>query len=199
MGSQNKLLVEVAGAPVISHAVDALLGSNVTHVLVVTGYQRSRLERALRGKRIRFVHNADYRHGLSSSLRCGLNALSLHFSAVLICLGDMPLVTSANINRLITAFHRRSPPTVCVSSFRGRRGNPVIFPGAFRYELGELQGDTGAQQWLRRNSRRIRRIDMDSDAVLVDIDSPMSLYRLRYRLATLFTRNRPAQCTTQSH
>ncbi len=199
MGSRNKLLIEIAGAPLVSHTVDAVVNSNATHVLVVTGYQRSGLERALRGKRIRFVHNPDYRNGLSSSLRRGLDALPLDFRAVLVCLGDMPLVTSADINRLIAVFRRVPHPTVCVSSFAGRHGNPVIFPSTLRCELAGLQGDSGAQQWMARHSSRICRVAMNTDAVLTDIDAPMSLHRLRYRLPPSPSQNGAAKWTTQNH
>lgn len=195
MGSHNKLLIEIAGQPIISHTVDAVIGSNATHVIVVTGYQRSELERALRGKRVRLIHNTAYRQGLSRSLRCGLAAVSAHVNAVLICLGDMPLITSADINRLIAAFRRSPQPVVCIPTFGGTRGNPVIFPRALLSELAELRGDIGAQQWIAKNGSRVRGVEMKTDAVLIDIDSPISLYRLRDRLSPSRSQNRPARWT----
>jgi molybdenum cofactor cytidylyltransferase len=190
MGSRNKLLIEIGDRPIISHTVDAIIGSNATHVIVVTGHQRSELERALWGKRVRLIHNAAYRRGLSSSLRCGLAAISVQVNAVLICLGDMPLITSADINCLIAAFRRSPHSVVCIPTFEGMRGHPVIFPRALLSELAELQGDIGAKRWIAQNGNRVRSVEMKTDAVLIDIDSPISLYRLRYRLSLLA--NRPA-------
>lgn len=199
MGSRNKLLIEIAGQPIIGHTVDAVIGSKATHTVVVTGYQRSEVERALRGKRVRLVHNTGYRHGLSSSLRCGLGALSMNFNAVLICLGDMPLVTSADIDRLIAAFRQLPHPTVCISTCAGRRGNPVIFPRALLYELTGLRGDVGAQQWIAKNAPCVHSVEMKTDAVLLDIDSAISLYRLRYRLSPWRMQNRLAPWTVHGH
>ena len=193
MGSRNKLLVEIAGRPIISHAVDAVIDSRATPVIVVTGHQRAEVERALRGKRVRFVHNDTYRQGLSSSLHCGLAAVSLHCDAVLICLGDMPLVTGVDIDRLITAFRQEPHPAVCVSTFEGTHGHPVIFPRALFSGLQGLRGDIGARRWLAENRRRVRDVEMKTDAVLIDIDSPRSLYRLRHRLSPAHSQNRPVQ------
>ncbi len=179
MGWRNKLLIEIAGRPIIAHTVDAVIDSKATDVIVVTGYQRSRLEHALHGKRVRFVHNANYRHGLSSSLRCGLATLGPHCAAALICLGDMPLVTSRDIDRLISAFQQLPQPEVCACTFAGARGHPVILPRAILPDLAGLQGDVGAQQWIARNSNRLHGVNMKTDAVLADIDSPRSLHRLR--------------------
>nr|MBS0019288.1 nucleotidyltransferase family protein [Gammaproteobacteria bacterium] len=199
MGSRNKLLIEIAGQTIISHTVDAVIGSQATHPLVVTGYQRSELQRALRTKRVRLVHNADYRHGLSRSLRCGLAALGTTFDGVLIALGDMPLVTSAAIDRLIAAFRQLPHPAVCIPTCGGRRGNPVVFPRALLAELAELRGDVGAQPWIAQNGPRVHAVEMKTDAVLIDIDSPISLYRLRYRLSPGRLENRPAPWTGHSH
>jgi UDP-N-acetylglucosamine diphosphorylase / glucose-1-phosphate thymidylyltransferase / UDP-N-acetylgalactosamine diphosphorylase / glucosamine-1-phosphate N-acetyltransferase / galactosamine-1-phosphate N-acetyltransferase len=40
-----KPLLDVAGAPLISHVVDALAGAGLTHFIVVTGYLSDRIER----------------------------------------------------------------------------------------------------------------------------------------------------------
>lgn len=191
MGSRNKLLIEIAGQSIIAHTVNALTGSRATQVLVVTGHQRSAVARALRGKQVHLVHNADYRCGLSSSLRCGITAVSGRCDAVLIALGDMPLVTSAEIDHLITAFQGLPHPAICIPTFRATRGNPVIFPRALFPEPARLRGDTGAQRWIANSGAPICAVEMKTDAVLRDIDSPSSLYRLRYRLPSLGIQDRP--------
>ncbi len=62
------------------------------------------MEAALEGLDLRFVHNADYRQGLASSLKTGVAALPADAAGALVLLGDMPAVTTALIDRLIAAF-----------------------------------------------------------------------------------------------
>src|SRR5437588_2806668 len=62
MGGPNKLLEEINGRPLVRIATEQLIGSRAGPVIVVTGHQRERVERALAGLPVRFVHNADFAH-----------------------------------------------------------------------------------------------------------------------------------------
>lgn len=148
-GRDNKLLAPVRGRALVEHALAAATASRVRRVTVVTGYQRQRIERAVSrfsaptpGGRPRLTHNPDYRRGLSSSLRAGLNALPRDCDGVVVCLGDTPGVTAAAIDRLLRA---RTPQAYAVrSSHAGRHGHPVLLLRPLFADLLALRGDRGA-------------------------------------------------------
>ena len=175
MGKRNKLLAEIAGQPMLAHVVHAVASSKATPVVVVTGHEHERVERALQGVPVRFVHNPNYRQGLSSSIRCGLRAIPSDAAGLLVCLGDMPRVTRDHIDRLIDVFHCSLVPAVVVPTFRGSRGNPVIFPRTLWPELAMLQGDVGARHWIAKHREAVLAVEMDDNAVLIDIDYPSAL------------------------
>ncbi|MFC7539186.1 NTP transferase domain-containing protein [Siccirubricoccus deserti] len=76
MAPLNKLLVpDDAGVPMVTRVVDNALASRARPVVVVTGYERERVEQALTGRAVIFAHAEDYAEGLSASLRAGLAAL----------------------------------------------------------------------------------------------------------------------------
>ena len=104
MGDINKLLVEVDGVAMVTCAVDAALASGAEPVIVVTGHESGKMEKLLAGRAVKFIHNADFAEGMSTSVRAGLNALDADTGAALICLGDMPHVDSSLISRLIAGF-----------------------------------------------------------------------------------------------
>ena len=79
------------------------LASQARPVIVVTGHQRERVEAALAGLPVEFVHNPDFADGLGTSLRAGIAALPAEADGVIVCLGDMPQVDAALIDRLIGA------------------------------------------------------------------------------------------------
>ena len=60
MGGPNKLLAEIGGRPLVRIAVGAGAGIGARPVIVVTGHQRERVEAALAGLDVTFVHNPDY-------------------------------------------------------------------------------------------------------------------------------------------
>src|SRR5262249_11992539 len=74
MGS-NKLVAELNGKPLVRIAVEQALASRADPVVVVTGHERERVEKALAGLDVRFMHNPNFAEGLSTSLKAGLAAV----------------------------------------------------------------------------------------------------------------------------
>ena len=66
MGAINKLIAEIGGKPLVRIAAEQALASRAKPVIVVTGHERERVEAALAGLPVRFVHNPDYAEGLSA-------------------------------------------------------------------------------------------------------------------------------------
>ncbi len=60
MGGPNKLLAEIGGRPLVRIAVEQALASRAKPVIVVTGHERERVEAALKGLPVQFVHNPDF-------------------------------------------------------------------------------------------------------------------------------------------
>jgi molybdenum cofactor cytidylyltransferase len=178
MGAANKLLAPLAGDPVIAHAVDAALASRAATVVVVTGHQAARVRAALAGRDVEFAHNRHYARGISSSLRRGLAALDPATSGALVCLGDMPWVSTADLDALIAAFARADRP-ICVPVRGRRRGNPVLWPARHFAELRALQGDLGGRRLLRRYAREVARVPMSDTGVTRDLDTAADLAAAR--------------------
>ncbi len=173
MGGRNKLLEPVGDRPMLAHVVDAVQRSRADLAIVVVGYEGERVSRLLRGRSVDIVTNPDYARGLSASLACGVGALPASCDAVIVCLGDMPRIRAAHLNRLIRAFEDGCE--ICVPVHAGRRGNPVLWARRFFAELGGIRGDTGARALLERHARRVCEVPMADDAVLFDVDTPDAL------------------------
>ena len=182
MGPVNKLVVRFEGRAMVRAVVDALEGSNVRPVVVVTGHEADRVRDALAGAGVRVVHNTEYRQGLSGTIRAGLAALPQSAEGAVICLGDMPLVTSAHVDRLVAAFDPAEGREICVPVFEGKRGNPVLFARRFFDEIAALRGDVGARHLIGEYEEYVCEVAIDDRAVLVDVDSPRALRELEDEL-----------------
>jgi molybdenum cofactor cytidylyltransferase len=179
MGTANKLLADVDGVPMVRRAVDAALASTARPVIVVTGNEQGRVQAALRGCKVTFIHNPAFAEGMSTSLRAGLAALPDPIAGVLICLGDMPLVTPAVLDRLIAAFNPDEGRAICVPTWNGKRGNPVLWDRRFFAEMADLAGDVGAKHLIGEHAELVAEVPMPDDAVVTDIDTPEALAMLR--------------------
>ncbi len=178
MGGDNKLLREVGGVPMVARVVAAVAASRARPAVVVTGHQEAEVRAALAGADVGFVHNPDFAEGLSTSLRCGLAALPAELDGAVICLGDMPRVSAALIDRLIGAFDPAQGRTICVPTHRGKRGNPVLWAARYFIEMQAISGDVGARHLIGEHAEAVCEVDWGDDAALVDIDTPEALAAL---------------------
>jgi molybdenum cofactor cytidylyltransferase len=175
MGGPNKLLEQISGKPLVRIAAEEALASRARPVVVVSGHERARLEAALAGLPVRLVHNPDYAQGLSTSVKAGLAALPPEAEAAVVCLGDMPQVTSALIDRLIAAFDPERNALVVLPTFNGKRGNPVLWSRRFFPELMALEGDVGARHLIGAYPEVVIEVPVENAAAMVDIDTPDAL------------------------
>jgi molybdenum cofactor cytidylyltransferase len=178
MGTLNKLLIAIDGKPMVRHVAEAVRASQARPLIVVTGHQREKVEAVLSGLPDAFVFNPDYALGLSTSLKRGLAALPEGVDAVLICLGDMPKVKAAELDRLIAAFNPVEGRVICLPTRHGKRGNPVLLGKALLPELAAISGDIGAREVVAAHPDLVAEVEMESDGVLTDIDTPQGLARL---------------------
>jgi len=182
MGPVNKLLVPLGARAMLRAVVEELEASSVRPIVVVTGYEADRIAGVLAGTGVRLVHNPAYREGLSGSIRAGLAALPESVEAAIICLGDMPLIASRHIEKLVAAFDPAAGREICLPVFEGKRGNPVLFARRFFAEMAAVRGDTGARHLIGEYEECVCEVAMDDRAVLLDVDSPQALREIEERL-----------------
>jgi molybdenum cofactor cytidylyltransferase len=182
MGGPNKLLAEIGGRPLLRMVVEAALASQARPLLVVTGHQREQVESALAGLPVSFVHNPDYAEGLGTSLKAGIAALPAEVDGVVVCLGDMPQVDAALINRLIGAIDPDKGALVAVPTLDGKRGNPVVWSRRFFPDLMAVEGDVGARHLIGRYGEAVVEVPVSGAAALTDIDTPQALAAIKAEL-----------------
>ena len=137
-------------------------------------------ERAVLGNLpVERVHNPEFAGGLSTSLKHGITALPSDLDGMIVCLGDMPLISGRHLDRLIAAFNPLEGRAIIVPTRRSKRGNPVLWSKQFFPEMAGLAGDVGAKHLIGEHAELVAEVEMDDDAVLVDIDTPDALDAFR--------------------
>jgi len=178
MGAVNKLLVEVDGQAMVVTAVKQALASGFDSVVVVTGHESERVRTALAGLPVAFQHNPDFADGLSTSLVTGVRALTNDIDAAVVCLADMPRVTARVLERLVAAYDPVEGRAICVPTWHGKRGNPILWDRSFFAQIAEVAGDIGARHLLGEYQEQVCEVAMTDAAVVSDIDSPADLQAL---------------------
>ena len=146
------------------------LASKASGVVVVTGHQAARIREALEGLDIGIAHNPDFASGLAGSLKAGIAAVPEDAAGALIVLGDMPAVSSADLDRLIDAFRKAGGQSIVRATHDGKRGNPVLLPRALFGEVAQLEGDTGARHLVEAGLMPVVDVEIGEGAA-IDVDT----------------------------
>ena len=182
-GGTQKLLARVPNrdgeqpVALVRLAVLGLCEAGLEHV-VVLGREAEAVQAAVADLGSRFVVNAAFASGMSSSLRAGVEYALEHWptaDGLLIALGDQPLAGSGVVEVLAEHFggvpdqERRS--LIVAPRYRGEIGNPVLFDRTLASELLAITGDRGARSVVERDPARVRYVDFDRAAPR-DVDMP---------------------------
>lgn len=170
-----KLALPVEGVAMLRRVAEAAVGSRCRETVVVLGAAQDVYRPLLQGVPVLIVENPDFEHGMSTSIRAGVAALSAESKAVVILLADQPRITSHIINRLIEAYLEEGKRIVA-SSYQGVVGVPVLFDGALYLELLTLEGDGGARSVIETYPQHGVAVPLEEGA-WEDVDVPSDLAR----------------------
>lgn len=173
----QKLVQDLKGRPVVRWSAESLIGKPVGEVIVVVGSSDRPVRDALAGLDVRYVRNAAADAGMASSIAVGASALTAETEAVLVALGDEPLVGREPVRRVIERY-RQGGTSVVAPTYRGVRGHPVLFDRAVFAELAALSGDRGARAVADRDPARRALVELDVPKP-IDVDTLEDLARLR--------------------
>jgi molybdenum cofactor cytidylyltransferase len=152
-------------------AARAATEAGLGHVVIVTAPDADEVRAATEEFDLIRVENAAPRRGLASSLGLGVQAVAGSVDAVVVLLADMPWVRGAHVRRLLAAFDPALRRVVCVPTYQGRRGNPVVWGARFFDDIRALEGDRGARVLMERHAPWVHEVAIDDAAVLRDIDT----------------------------
>jgi molybdenum cofactor cytidylyltransferase len=169
MGKPKQLL-PLGKSTLLEQAIDNLLNSSVDETIVVLGHKAEEITEKIANKPVKVVINPDYQQGMSTSIVAGLIMVDPRSQAVMLALGDQPLVTSRTINQLIEAFNKNRKG-IAVPTYRGRRGHPIIFDIKYKAELFKLRGDIGGREIIQNHPKDVFMVAVDSESVVSDIDT----------------------------
>lgn len=179
---EPKQLLPWGDRTVLAAVVANLAAGGAAPVVCVVGHLAERMEAALQGAAVRIVCNQDFAQAeMLSSYQAGVRYLEQNESGcvgTLLALGDQPHVPVAVIARVVSQA-RRTPTRIVIPSFDLRRGHPFFLPRRLWGELLALGPDDTLRSVMRRHDQDVVYVDVDTDAILRDLDTPDDYARLR--------------------
>ena len=158
MNGENKLIKKFRGIPLIKHSVENILNSSIDELIIVLGYQKEIIEKIIeKNNKIKVVFNKNFKNGMSSSIKTGLNFLSNESQGFFVCLGDMPSVNFTIYDKLIKYKKKNN---IVIPTYNGEQRNPVLFSISMKEKIMHIDGDSGAKKILEFNNEKLLNVEI---------------------------------------
>lgn len=188
MGEPKQLLPWGDGT-VLSTIIENLGRGGANPVICVVGHRSKEIANSIVHTDAITITNLAFREGeMLSSLQAGIQHImdklepgsNLRFPGVLLSLGDQPQLPVPVVESII-AQADITPEAIIIPSFEMRRGHPIYLPRRFWKELQQLNHNQSLRVLLNRHTSAITYVNVHTDAILRDIDTPEEYATLRQK------------------
>lgn len=174
---QSKQLLLANGEALLRLVTRVSCESNATHTLVVLGQNERIHGRIIRDLPVFNCIHSEWEKGMGSSLKAGMEFVG-HFlpktHAVIVLVGDQPLITPDHVNQLIETY-RTGSPTIVASAYADILGVPALFDAAHFKSLKAVDDAHGARQVIEQHKATAASVEFAGGSV--DLDTPEDYQR----------------------
>src|SRR5215469_2594512 len=156
-----KQLLPIGGKTFVEACVDNLLASRVAEVVVVTGYNEAGVREALGSRPVRMIINPAYESGMGSSIKRGVESVTITAGGILIALADQPLIGPHVLNQIISDYEENAS-TILIPTYKGKKGHPIILDSRLKEEILSMDAEIGLKQVTQAHADCIRYIEVSS-------------------------------------
>lgn len=147
-----KQLLTYQGDYLLNHAIKVAEKIKEAVTVVIIGAEAESLLNEIKDFNVKVVVNQQFREGMASSIRCGVQYIQHHYNEIeniimMVC--DQPYVNTAHLLKLI-ACHRSTEAKIVASTYNERKGVPALFNKQVFPELLTLEGDVGAKELIKK-------------------------------------------------
>ncbi len=168
-----KALLPWGGLTLVEHQVNCLIDAGVAEVVVVLGHRAEEVVPYVKGRSVRYVVNADYRQGKTTSIKAGLRAISSDADAILLLAVDQPR-TKDIVAQVIRA-HMEKKAIITSPRYQGHGGHPLIFSAALKPELERTTEDRqGIREVFQSHRHEVNEVCIDDPIIRLDLNTPQS-------------------------
>jgi CTP:molybdopterin cytidylyltransferase MocA len=172
-----KQLADLDGRPLLAHVLAAVDEAPVDRVVVALGGAAGEvLERVGLGRAEPLVVGG-WAAGMGHVLASALASAGSGWGAVVVLLGDQPLVSGRAVARLVEAWRSGAGPVV-TAAYGGRPGHPKLFDRRLLPDLLRLTGDTGARDLVAAHPEWVRQVEVGDLGTDADVDVEADLDRV---------------------
>ncbi|MBD3183138.1 NTP transferase domain-containing protein [Candidatus Poribacteria bacterium] len=166
-----KLLLPFGEKTIIETVADSALQSKLDNVLVILGSSAKKISEKIRDMPVEISVNPNFSRGMLSSILWGFRHLPDSTDAVLIMLGDQPMVSSSVIDAIINGYSE-TEKGIILPVYNKKRGHPVLIDVKYSDDLKRLDPEKGLRELMHKYTGDIMEVHVNTPTILRDIDTP---------------------------
>ncbi len=167
--NQPKQLLPYHQKSLLSHTIEEAQKS-LMPVIVVLGANAQQIKAGIGSMEVEIVVNEDWKSGMSSSIKAGLQKALANFKEMQNCIlavCDQPYISSILFQKLVDE-KKESGKEIVASSYADTVGTPCLFDKKYFDELLNLEGDHGAKNILQKYRNDVASVDFENGKIDVD-------------------------------
>ncbi len=165
-----KLLLPFRGKTMIEIVIENVTFSGIKNILVVLGSGRDEILEVINRLPIKHCYNDKFQQGMLSSIQCGFRSLPDTSDAVMIFLGDQPMIHEKVVEAVIKAYVL-SRKGILIPVYNKKRGHPILVDLKFRKEIEKLDARQGLRSLAHKFPGEVLEVEVAYDGILRDIDT----------------------------
>jgi len=165
-----KMLLPFGDLTIIEKVVSSASHSLLNKVHVVLGSGADSLQSLLQNYNVETIINTKYENGMLSSVQCGLNALPSDTDAVMVILGDQPMIETFVLDKVIEAY-RHTKKEIIIASHEKKRGHPILIGAKYIQEIIGFSFEKSLRDLLQKYPEDIEEVELNRPEILRDIDT----------------------------
>ena len=163
-----KPMLEIGSISIAQRTVANFRQAGIDRIVMITGFNAVTLERHLAGNGIVFLRNENYEHTqMFDSVKIGLEYLKDKVDVVLFTPVDIPLFSSATVEKLISSKAKISMPL-----YDNKVGHPIKISASLIDSILSDSGESGLKGALENCGEKIETIEVEDPGILHDADTP---------------------------
>jgi molybdenum cofactor cytidylyltransferase len=187
-----KLALPLGASSVLERVITALRAGGVEKILVICGPHAPELVPLALTGGAQVLALAEPTPDMRATIEHGLAWAEHEWrpsleDAFLLVPADNPAIDPVVVRRLIEASRAEGTPRsplILIPTYQGKRGHPALIAWKHVSGIRALPADVGLNRYLRDHAAQTLELPVESDSVLIDLDTPEDYERLLARYSS---------------
>ena len=171
-GTNKLMTADKKGEPMFMRAVNAAIASDAKPVFVVTGYRHDEMEEWLDKLDINVLYNPAFASGIKTSINMGLKSIPSSCDGAILLPADMPNITAADLNKLISKFDRMADKQLCLFTAKGVKSNPVLWSRSLYDKADIVPENAMTRVVFAEHADYTKSVEVKDKKKLLDVNFP---------------------------